>query len=605
MKKLFYSMFAIAMALTTFTSCEDVPAPYDDPNNTKPEPEVDENLIFEESLTKNPGTFTVFTTKGIAWSFGGSYAKGTGYNNGTNTESESYLVSPDINLSDVDKAFLEFEYIFAYPTRKGEDKVLISDNFTGDPSTTQWTDITGTLTPWSNGDWNTWSKFIYVFGQEYLGKSNIRIALYYYGTPTDSRTWEVKNFKIRKGEPEEEPGPEIPTDLVGDGTQANPYNVASALKVIQAVGSAGTAEEVYVKGKLVKIEPGKDGFPNSFGNVSFYISDDGTESNQLYIYRCFGINGEQITDENYIKKGDDLVLVGKLVNFSNNTPEMTSGGKIFSINGQSGPEPTPLADPTGSGTQDDPYNVSAALGFINNLGSDVQSNEIYVKGTISRIKEVNTGDYGNATYWISDDGSQSNELQVYHGYYLKNEKFTDANAIKVGDEVIVCGKVVNFKGNTPEFVDKANYLYSINGDTGEPKVAGTHDAPLTIADAIAFGDAEHAWVKGTIVGVIDAAGEAHFDYDDAMSNIALPFLLADGTTETFTKELSKCLVVKTARGSVIRNNLHPSLQTFGMEVIIYGPLGSYSNLRGLLDPPYAEIIMPDGSKQTFGTLPEE
>lgn len=605
MKKLFYSMFAIAMALTTFTSCEDVPAPYDDPNNTKPEPEVDENLILEETFAKGFGTFEVITLEGTPWTINYSTATGTGYDSKTkvNTASRSYLVSGDIDLTGIDQAYLEFEYIFRYKSNAGEDKVLITDNYSGDPTTTNWNDITGTLI--EGNDWDTFSKFVHSFEPQFLGKNNIRIALYYSGTDKASRTWEVKNLKIRKGEPEEVPGPEIPTDLVGDGTQANPYNVASALKVIQAVGTAGTAEEVYVKGKLVKIEPGKDGFPNSFGNVSFYISDDGTESNQLYIYRCFGINGEQITVENYIKPGDDLVLVGKLVNFSNNTPEMTSGGKIFSINGQTGPEPTPLADPTGSGTQDDPYNVSAALGFINNLGSDVQSNEIFVKGTISRIKEVNTGDYGNATYWISDDGSQSNELQVYHGYYLKNEKFTDANAIKVGDEVIVCGKVVNFKGNTPEFVDKANYLYSINGDTGEPKVAGTHDAPLTIADAIAFGDAEHAWVKGTIVGVIDAAGEAHFDYDDAMSNIALPFLLADGTTETFTKELSKCLVVKTARGSEIRNNLHPSLQTFGMEVIIYGPLGSYSNLRGLLDPPYAEIIMPDGSKQTFGTLPEE
>ena len=604
MKKIIYLVTMLAIA--AFTSCEDVPAPYDMPTNRPvEEPEVDENLIMEETFSKNFGSFEVVTVEGTPWVINYGTATGTGYDSKTkvNTASKSYLVSRDIDLSDVNQAYIEFEYIFRYKNNAGEDKVLITDNFKNDPAVTEWEDITGTLT--EGNDWETFSKYIHVLDQKYLGKNNIRIALYYSGTDKGSRTWEIKNLKIRKGEPQEDPGPQLPDDLVGDGTQANPYNVASALKVIQAVGSAGTAEEVYVKGKLVNIEPGKDGFPNSFGNVSFYISDDGTESNQLYIYRCFGINGEQITDENYIKKGDDLVLVGKLVNFSNNTPEMTSGGKIFSINGQTGPEPTPLADPTGSGTQDDPFNVSAALGFINNLGSDVQSNEIFVKGTISRIKEVNTGDYGNATYWISDDGSQSNELQVYHGYYLKNEKFTDANAIKVGDEVIVCGKVVNFKGNTPEFVDKLSYLYSINGDTGEPKVAGTHDAPLTIAEAIAFGDAEHAWVKGTIVGVIDATGAAHFDYDDAMSNTALPFLIADGTT----KEPSKCLVVQTARLSDIRKSVHPAAQTLGNEVIIYGKLGEYKmgdyNGRGLSNTTYAEVILSTGEKITYGTFPEE
>lgn len=606
MKKLFYSMFAIAMALTAFTSCEDVPAPYLDPNNQEKTPEpVDENLIMEETFAKGFGTFEVITPKGLPWTISHSTATATGYNNGTNTESESYLISPDINLTDVDKAYLEFEYIFAYPTRKGEDKVFISDNYTGDPTTTQWTDITGTLNPWSNGDWNTWSKFIYAFGQDYLGKSNIRIALYFYGTPTDSRTWEVKNLKIRKGEPEEEPAPELPTDLVGDGTVENPYNVASALQVIQAVGSAGTNDEVYVKGKVVKIEPGKDGFPNDFGNVSFYISDDGTETNQLYIYRCFGLNGDKISDPNYFKAGDDVVLVGKLVNFSNNTPEMTSGGKMYSLNGQTGPAPVPLADPTGSGTVEDPYNVSAALGYIGTLGKDVQSpGEIYVKGIISKIKEVDTGQFGNATYWISDDGTTNNELQVFHSFYLQNKLFTNADAIKVGDEVVVCGKVVNYKGDTPEFVDKASYLYSVNGDTGAPKVAGTHDAPLKVNEAIAFGDADHAWVQGYIVGVIDASGVPHFSYnDEEITNPALPILIySEPVFNIITKE--QCIAVQTVRGSDIRNNLHPAYQTMGRNVIVYGKLGDYNGIRGLSNVTYAEIITANGT-QPIGTPPEE
>ena len=606
MKKLFYSMFAIAMALTAFTSCEDVPAPYLDPNNQEKTPEpVDENLIMEETFAKGFGTFEVITLKGTPWTINYSTATGTGYNSKdkTNTESESYLVSGDIDLTDVTEAYVEFEYIFRYKSNDGEDKVLITGDYTGDPTTTNWSDITGTLV--EGNDWNTFSKYAQPISQEFLNRSKIRLALYYSGSAKGSRTWEVKNLKVLKGQPEEQPGPVIPVDLVGDGTVDNPYNVASALQVIQAVGSAGTNDEVYVKGKVVKIEPGKDGFPNDFGNVSFYISDDGTETNQLYIYRCFGLNGDKISDPNYFKAGDDVVLVGKLVNFSNNTPEMTSGGKMYSLNGQTGPAPVPLADPTGSGTVEDPYNVSAALGYIGTLGKDVQSpNEIYVKGIISRIKEVDTDKFGNATYWISDDGTTNNELQVFHSFYLQNKLFTNPDAIKVGDEVVVCGKVVNYMGNTPEFVDKASYLYSVNGDTGAPKVAGTHDAPLKVYEAIAFGDADHAWVQGYIVGVIDAAGVPHFSYNDAeITNSALPILIySEPVFNIITKE--QCIAVQTVRGSDIRNNLHPAYQTMGQNVIVYGKLGDYNGIRGLSNVTYAEIVTANGTI-SYGTLPEE
>ena len=606
MKKFFYLVMMLAIA--AFTSCEDVPAPYDDPNSHPgPEPEVDENLILEETFGKNFGSFEVVTLEGTPWVINYGTATGTGYDSKTkeNTPSKSYLVSGDIDLTGVDQAYIQFEYIFRYKSNPGEDKVLITANYNGDPTTTDWTDITGTLTEGS--DWDTFAKYVHVIEQQFLGKNCVRIALYYSGTEKGSRTWEVKNLKIRKGEPEEEPGPELPTDLNGDGTVQNPYDVASALKVIQAVGSAGTDSEVYVKGTVVSIDTdNKDGFPNSFGNCCYYISDDGTETNQLYVYRGFGLNNAKITSADYIKAGDQVIIVGKLKNFNNKTPEVDANNYIYSLNGQTGPAPTPLADPEGSGTLEDPYNVSAALSFTNALEKDVPTeNDIYVKGKISRIDKVDaSSEYGNATYYISDDGTESHEFQIYRGYYLKNQKFTDANAIKVGDEVIVCGKVVNYKGNTPEFVDKQSYIYSLNGDNGDPKVAGTHDAPLTIAEALSFGDAEHAWVKGYIVGVIDAQNVGHFSYQDPeMADNKLPFLLSDEKIQN-VYYVEQCLVVQTSRGSEIRQNVHPASQTLGSEVLIYGTLGDYSGLRGLKNTTYAEIITDTGDVISYGTRPD-
>ena len=118
-------------------------------------------------------------------------------------------------------------------------------------------------------------------------------------------------------------------------------------------------------------------------------------------------------------------------------------------------EAAPVAEPKGSGTLDDPFNVAAVTTFTKGMGADIQSAEIYAKGIIVSVSDIDTeGTYGNATYLISDqrDGS-TGTFQIYRGYGLNGQKFNakGATIIKEGDEVIVYGKVVNYKGNTPQF----------------------------------------------------------------------------------------------------------------------------------------------------------
>ena len=90
------------------------------------------------------------------------------------------------------------------------------------------------------------------------------------------------------------------------------------------------------------------------------------------------------------------------------------------------------------------------------MAADKQSpSDVYTKGYIVSISDIDTsGSFGNATYLISDrkDGA-TGSFQIYRGLGLNGEKFSKAGAtiIKVGDEVIVKGKVVNYKGNTPQY----------------------------------------------------------------------------------------------------------------------------------------------------------
>jgi hypothetical protein len=69
-----------------------------------------------------------------------------------------------------------------------------------------------------------------------------------------------------------------------------------------------------------------------------------------------------------------------------------------------------------------------------------------VKGIVSKIANKGEfGSYGNATFWISEDGEYNDDLskdfEAYRVLYLNNEKWVEGNAqIAVGAEVVLCGK---------------------------------------------------------------------------------------------------------------------------------------------------------------------
>lgn len=120
--------------------------------------------------------------------------------------------------------------------------------------------------------------------------------------------------------------------------------------------------------------------------------------------------------------------------------------------------PEPPVDITN--TPETAYTVAKANDLIT-AGQGLET-EVYVIGTITKIQEVSTS-YGNATYWIGDGTEYSaNDLEIFRGYYLEGEYFTAEDQIKVGDKVIVYGKLVDFKG-TKEMTGSS--IYSLNGVT--------------------------------------------------------------------------------------------------------------------------------------------
>lgn len=98
-----------------------------------------------------------------------------------------------------------------------------------------------------------------------------------------------------------------------------------------------------------------------------------------------------------------------------------------------------------AGTENDPYNVLDVLKLIETLETGASSSEINAKGIIKSITEVNTK-YKNATYTIGDE-TTSETVTIYRGKYINGADFTSTDQIKIGDEVVIKGRVKNYNGS--------------------------------------------------------------------------------------------------------------------------------------------------------------
>lgn len=303
----------------------------------------------------------------------------------------------------------------------------------------------------------------------------------------------------------------------GDGTEAKPYTVADILALNAA--NALPTDEVYVKGIVSQIKE----VSASYGNATYYISDDGTTTNQFQIFRGKYLNNVKFTSEDQLQTGWTVTVKGKVTLF-NTSLEMAQNNYLTSIEKPAGAAPAISGDetflesttvtitanqegatvyyttdgttPTDKSTKytepitltetttvkaiaylngtasevaektftkTEPISVAKALEILAN-GTQTTSN-VYVSGTIVEVSELST-QYGNASYTISDDGTSTSTLTVFRGKYLGNAKFTAEDHINAGDKVVVCGVLKNYAKDdttTPQLTN--SYLVSINGTT--------------------------------------------------------------------------------------------------------------------------------------------
>ena len=259
------------------------------------------------------------------------------------------------------------------------------------------------------------------------------------------------------------------------GTLTNPFTVEQAIEYCQTL-SGNSANDYYIKGTVSRIA--NNGTFGSYGNATFFISDDGEflgeddrnpdKAHDFEAYRVLYFGNEKWNadvNKGNISVGDEVVICGKLTLYNGISETASGNAYIYSINGTS-------TDANGLGSAAYPFNIAGAIAAID---GGVTAN-VFVKGIISEIPndkngvpQMFTGQYGNATFWISDDGVRHNDpaldFEAYRVLWLGNRKWQEGDdQIAVGDEVILHGQLTKY-GTTYETSSGKAYIFSLNGKT--------------------------------------------------------------------------------------------------------------------------------------------
>ena len=166
--------------------------------DTPPTPPTPGTGIFSESFANGQGEFTIQDVDNAGmnyvWTYMSNYhcMKANGYYQGAHT-TESWLVSPKIDLANVGAATLKFDHAVAFASAEGSFFVMASTDYSGDVTTATWTELNIGTWPEPNPSWVFEGASANLSG--FVGQK-VTIAFKYTSTTDVCPAWEVKNVVV-------------------------------------------------------------------------------------------------------------------------------------------------------------------------------------------------------------------------------------------------------------------------------------------------------------------------------------------------------------------------------------------------------------------------
>lgn len=274
-----------------------------------------ETVVLDESFATGQGSFTIDNKQlpngegSFVWNLGSfnddKFMKASAYIGGTKYASESWLVSPLVDLSQATTATLTFDHAHNYAGTAEEEFTLWATETSAD----NWQQLT--IDKYGSGFKFTTAT---IDLSAYAGKT-IKFAFKYVSTTDAAGTWEIKNVKVianGKGggtvdpEPEPEPGINLLTNPgFEDWTSELPtawdnatYNTGKIVKETSIKhGGNNSLRQTSASGtnkiqQEVAITAGKK------YRISYWFLDNDTKASSRYWFAMVGSDGKTINDIN-------------------------------------------------------------------------------------------------------------------------------------------------------------------------------------------------------------------------------------------------------------------------------------------------------------------
>lgn len=274
-----------------------------------------ETVVLDESFATGQGSFTIDNKQlpngegSFVWNHGSfnddKFMKASAYIGGTKYASESWLVSPPVDLTQATTATLTFDHAHNYAGTAEEEFTLWATETSAD----NWQQLT--IDKYGSGFKFTTAT---IDLSAYAGKT-IKFAFKYISTTDAAGTWEIKNVKVianGKGggtidpEPEPEPGINLLTNPgFEDWTSKLPtawdnatYNTGEIVKETSIKhGGNNSLRQTSASGtnkiqQEVAITAGKK------YRISYWFLDNDTKASSRYWFAMVGSDGKTINDIN-------------------------------------------------------------------------------------------------------------------------------------------------------------------------------------------------------------------------------------------------------------------------------------------------------------------
>ena len=352
--------------------------------------------------------------------------KATGYIGGSAQETESWLVSPTVDLSAATNPVLTISHAANYFTASNPIDECVSILVAAEGGAWEALEVSN----WPNS-------FTYVTSnislQKYAGKK-VQLAIRYTSTSAAAGTYETESVKVAEGE--------VVEYVHIANTQETAYTTAKAKELIDNPLSI-LSDVVFVQGIVSKVDTiAKD------GSLTYWLDNNAFEA-----YKGLALEGAQFTEETKLQMGDSVVIKGNLSKH-NSTYELAAGNVLVFCKKNE----KELIDPTNDAQS--AYTVAQCINMIQKATEYDLSKPVYLKGVVTFVESCKNN---NITFTIRDTATSADSLQVFRARGLENEDVKSKDYVKVGDEVVVYDKITFYAAKSLYETAGSGYIYSRNG----------------------------------------------------------------------------------------------------------------------------------------------